>query len=228
MPGLTGQSIKGRGQAWRYKPNPGDRLRALSVLSNTTPSAHDGVVHAIDITEKGIIIEGRQLTRFHNNNVMPLYVESRQEKEDLLMGKKQLLLTIIGMAFVVALAMVISSQAIVSAQECRIIRVHGGGPGWSDRIEVEPGTTFIDRGTCVIWSNWVRTDEIKIIFEDGKKCDDMTDAAVGFSMDAANCYVTSWVPLGGTSSLKFNEAGTFEYGIEAKGGLKARGKIVVQ
>ena len=145
------------------------------------------------------------------------------------MGKKQILLMAIGMIFAFAATFAFVNQVTVNAQECRIIRVHGGGPGWSDRIEVEPGTAFVAKGTCVIWSNWVRTDEIKIIFEDGKKCEDMTDAPVGFKMDAAaNCYVTTWVPLGGTSSLKFNEEGTFEYAIEAKGGPKAGGKIVVQ
>jgi hypothetical protein len=144
------------------------------------------------------------------------------------MVKKRTFLLAICMLTAVAATVAFVHQPTVDAQECRIIRVHGGGPGWTDKILVEPGATFIAKGSCVIWSNWVRTDEIKIVFEEGKKCEDMTEAPVGFKMDAANCYVTTWVPLGGTSSLKFNEAGTFEYAIEAKGGQKAGGKIIVQ
>ena len=144
------------------------------------------------------------------------------------MVKKQILLTAIGMIFVFAMTIFLVNQAAVDAQECRLIRIHGGAMGSVDRIEIEPKTSWVAKGTCVIWNNWVRTNEIKIVFEEGKKCEDMTDAPVGFKMDAANCYVTTWVPLGGTSSLKFNEEGTFEYAIEAKGGPKAGGKIVVQ
>ena len=144
------------------------------------------------------------------------------------MGKKQTLLMAIGMTFAFAMAILLSSQVAVDAQECRLIRIHGGATVSVDRIEIEPKTAWIAKGTCVIWNNWVRTNEIKIIFEEGKKCEDMTDAPVGVKMDAANCYVTTWVPLGGTSSLRFNEEGTYKYTIEVKGGPKAAGKIVIQ
>src|SRR4030042_6245724 len=102
------------------------------------------------------------------------------------MHNKKVMVMAMGIVFVFAMAFFLVAQEVQNAQECRIIRVHGGGAIWSDRIELEPGTSFIAKGTCVIWNNWVRTDEIKIIFDDGKKCDDMTDASVGFTLDAAN------------------------------------------
>jgi hypothetical protein len=74
------------------------------------------------------------------------------------------------------------------------------------------------------------TDCLKIVFEDGKKCEDVTDAASGFLTEGP-CYVTSWVTFGGTSSLKFNEEGTYDYFVDAKGhGPEARkkGTIVVR
>ena len=87
---------------------------------------------------------------------------------------------------------------------------------------------WLDKGTCVVWVNWVRTEEIKITFEDGKTCKDVTDAPLGFKMTEDNCYVTNWVPLGGTSSLRFMEKGTFKYEIEASKGVRERGEIHVQ
>jgi hypothetical protein len=69
-----------------------------------------------------------------------------------------------------------------------------------------------------------------VIFEDGKSCDDSSDAPSGFSMKADGCYVTSWITFGGTSSLHFTEPGTFTYTVEAKTAgqiRKTKGKILV-
>ena len=118
---------------------------------------------------------------------------------------RRMLVVAAGMLFLFAAAILLVSQETTTAQDCRLVRVHGGALQ-SEKPIIEPQTAWIEKGTCVIWSNWVRTDEIKIVFEEGKKCEDMTDASMGFTMDAANCYVTTWVPLGGTSSLRFNEA----------------------
>jgi len=49
---------------------------------------------------------------------------------------------------------------------------------------------------------------------------------VSFKLDAKNCYVTSFISYGGTSSLKLDEAGTFEVEVMTKGDIKAKGKIV--
>jgi hypothetical protein len=87
---------------------------------------------------------------------------------------------------------------------------------------------MVGKGTVVIWNNWARSTEVKIVFEDGKTCKDVTEAPMGFSMDAKACYVTTWVPLGGTSSLRFVHSGTYKYEVETNGGIKTSGKIVIQ
>jgi hypothetical protein len=103
-----------------------------------------------------------------------------------------------------------------------------------ESIRVEPETMQISKGSCVIWFNRAAANEVKVVFEEGKKCAAVTDAAVGFGMDDyGQCFVTSWLPFGGTSSLRFKEAGTFEYAIEIgkledKGKRVARGKIIVR
>jgi hypothetical protein len=56
------------------------------------------------------------------------------------------------------------------------------------------------------------------MFEEGKACVNASGAPVGFSMDPSSCYVTSWVPFGGTSSLTFKEKGNYTYIIETASG----------
>ena len=142
---------------------------------------------------------------------------------------KKILSVAVGLALILSLTTLMTIHETVNAQECRLVRLHGGIGGNVSEIRIEPRTLWVSKGTCVIWSNWVRTDEVKVKFEDGKKCEDVTDAPVGFTMDADNCYVTDWIALGGTSSLKFNEAGTYKYTVEAaKGTIKARGEISVR
>jgi len=144
------------------------------------------------------------------------------------MSKKILSVAVV-LALILGLTTLLKNQETISAQECRLIRLYGGVAGNVAEIRIEPNSIWISKGTCVIWSNWVRTDEVKVVFEDGKKCEDVTDAPVGFSMNADNCYVTDWISLGGTSSLRFNEAGTYQYVVEAAGGtIKARGEIAVR
>jgi len=143
---------------------------------------------------------------------------------------KKILSVAVGLVFIVTIiTLLAANQETVSAQECRLVRLHGGIGATVSEIRIEPRTLWISKGTCVIWSNWVRTDEVKVKFEEGKKCEDVTDAPVGFTLDPDNCYVTDRISLGGTSSLRFNEAGTYKYVVEAAGGvIKARGEIGVQ
>lgn len=131
------------------------------------------------------------------------------------------------LALMVGVSLVLAHWGPADAQDCRIIRLYGTAHP-TTTINIEPRIVHIEKGDCIIWSNWIREAEVEIVFEDGKKCDDMTDAATGFKLDAYNCYVTSFVSLGGTSSLRFNEAGSFYYEVKAGGGAREIGKIVVK
>jgi hypothetical protein len=64
---------------------------------------------------------------------------------------------------------------------------------------------------------------MKVVFEDGKKCSSVSEAPVGFSLDHENCYITSFMPFGGTSSLRFMQEGSYGYTIE--GPDLPRGKV---
>jgi hypothetical protein len=148
----------------------------------------------------------------------------------------------LGFALLMIVAFFLTAKQLTYAQECRIIRILEEKKGSVGRvIRIEPHALQIAKGTCVIWINWARHHEVNVVFsEDGKKCQDMTDAPVGFKM-VENCYLTDYIPLAGTSSLRFNEAGVFNYEVQvpqkkldagpaggAGGMVTGKGKIVVE
>ena len=121
------------------------------------------------------------------------------------------------------------------AQESQMVRILGasatGASELRKQLRLEPPGLTVSKGAVVIWLNWARTAQcVKVVFDDGKKCEDVTDAPTGFEAEGP-CYVTSWIPFGGTSSLRFNEPGTFTYVVEAKAGgesHKESGRIFVK
>jgi hypothetical protein len=143
------------------------------------------------------------------------------------MNKKKLAIAL-GTSFVVAMLIGLLSWEMVSAQECRLIRIHGRSEHPS--LAIEPETSFISKGDCVVWFNRVFTDETQVVFDDGKKCLDVTKSPMGFTLDAQSCYVTTWLPFAATSSLRFMEKGTYSYVVKAKNwkGIQAKGQIIVE
>ncbi len=99
------------------------------------------------------------------------------------MRSNKRLIAVLGIGFIVCMTFVLVNWGAVSAQECRIVRLYGTAHP-TTTINIEPRIVHIAKGGCVIWSNWIREAEDQIVFEDGKKCDDMTDAATGFKLDA--------------------------------------------
>jgi len=143
------------------------------------------------------------------------------------MNKKKLLIAF-GVSCVAVLMIGLLTWETISAQECRLIKIHGRTE--HPTIMIEPDTLWVSKGDCVVWFNRVAAKEIQVVFEEGKKCLDVTNAPIGFSLDAHSCYVTSWIPFAGTSSLRFMEKGTYNYVVEAKGmkGVQAKGQIIVE
>jgi len=144
------------------------------------------------------------------------------------MSKKRLLISF-GVSCVVALMIGLLSWETISAQECRLVRVHGRSEHPS--LTIEPQTSFISKGDCVVWFNRVFTDEIEIMFEEDKRCLDVTQNPQGaFTLDAKSCFVSTWIPFASTSNLRFMEKGTYDYVVKAKNwkGIQAKGQIIVE
>jgi len=141
------------------------------------------------------------------------------------MTKSNSLVKIAALILVItAAAMIFAPLPEADAQETRVVRIWGRAEPW-----VEPPVLMVSPGTTVIWYN-ISKDEIKIVFEEGKKCADVTEAHPDFELvKEENCFVTTWVDYGATSSLRFMEPGVFHYVVEYEGrNQKDRGRIVVQ
>lgn len=143
------------------------------------------------------------------------------------MNKKRSTIAV-ALAFSFALAFLLVDREVSYAEETRIVRIHGGESFNTKSLRLEPETLRVGPGSVVVWNNWARASEVKIIFEEGKLCQNVTEASMGFKLDAKQCYVTQWTPLGGTSSLRFIERGNYKYAVENRGGLKSVGNIVVK
>ena len=150
------------------------------------------------------------------------------------MQKTTLIVT--ALFFAMSTTLVLVDHGSIDAQEQQLVRILGGiatGAGEMTKpITIEPSTMTVSEGAVVTWLNWSRNSEcVQVSFEDGKACDDASDAPSGFDMKTDGCYVTSWITFGGTSSLHFTEPGTFTYTVEAKTGGQTRkttGKILVR
>jgi hypothetical protein len=112
------------------------------------------------------------------------------------------------------------------AGQVRVVRISARTDLGVKSVTIEPQTLRVTEGSVIVWVNEGPDDEAKIVFDDGTRCADVSSSATLFSLESS-CYVTSWVPVGGTSSLRFNESGDLDYVVETAGGQKARGKVIV-
>jgi hypothetical protein len=140
------------------------------------------------------------------------------------MKAKKLLLIGIGAALIFSLIIILVYQDKSNAAEkCSIVNIRS-------YAGVEPEVLKVTKGDCVVWINWTRGEDVKVIFKEGKKCADITKAPVGFKLDSSGCYVTDFLAFGQTSSLMFPVAGSFDYEVEfqRKVGKAVKGSIQVK
>lgn len=144
------------------------------------------------------------------------------------MGKNKLFLIVTGAVFILTMVMFIGNPVTIgAAEQCAIVTIqsHEG---------ISPETLHIKKGDCVVWMNWTHGEDLKVVFKEGKRCQDMTKSPVGFKMDWRGCYVTDYLDFGTTSSLVFDQAGTFKYEVEFRPGSELRiglqrfGTIIVE
>jgi len=141
--------------------------------------------------------------------------------------KKKKLIIVVGVIFVCAMIFLLTNTVRVNAQECRIARIIG--MDIHNSIRVEPATLTVSKGDCVVWFHRATGPNLQIVFAEGKTCANATDDPQGqFKEGYGQCYVSSWIPFAGTSSLRFNEKGSYNYTIESVTGEgpEARGKKV--
>ena len=143
--------------------------------------------------------------------------------------EKKKFLVLVGLILVLAITFFLLNKGTINAADCRIIRIVGMAT--HESVRIEPSFIQVEKGTCVIWFNNTPGESIKIIFEDAKKCDDITDASVDFKFDDKRaCFISAtYVHPGGTASLRFQKEGRVDYLMEAEGQLKKfKGTIYVR
>lgn len=95
---------------------------------------------------------------------------------------------------------------------------------------VNPKNIEIKENTIVIWLSGIYGQEIQVIFEDGKTCKDVTADPHFFEFNPqTSCYVTNYIPYGATSSLRFPQAGVFNYVVSSQDGkMKFPATLIVR
>ena len=143
------------------------------------------------------------------------------------------------MSFLVARPVTISAADPARGKsgegQCYVINVKGNTftpPTIQNRekVRVEPAKLKVPQGACVVWVNWAKGPEISISFKEGKICDDVTESPVKFNLTPDNgCYVTGYLKMGETSSLRFMQAGTYKYEVFGQGEKEptTTGEVVV-
>lgn len=108
----------------------------------------------------------------------------------------------------------------VIKDQCLIVSLQGKidpkNPEKMDNaVTITPQNLDISVGSCAVWVNWIRGDEISISFKEGKECEASTDySAIGFRLTPnMGCFVTDFLNQGETTSLRFKDPGTYKYDI---------------
>ena len=141
---------------------------------------------------------------------------------------KKRLLAISGLVLILAFAFLLVNQETSSASECRIIRINSTAQ--HQNVTLDPKTINANKGDCLIWYNNAGQSDVKISFEEGKKCTDVLETSMDFELNNENCLVTkSYIPPRGTASFVFDKEGSFDYVAEIKGtALRIKGTVNVK
>ena len=142
--------------------------------------------------------------------------------------KKKTFFPAVALSLILAIAFIVSTQTTASSTECRVVRILAFKT-YQD-VTLDPKTAYINKGDCVIWFNNAANSDVKITFENAKKCTDVVEASMDFKIDESSCLVTkTYIPNRGTASFAFDKEGSFEYIAEVKGtSLKIKGMIKVR
>jgi hypothetical protein len=138
-----------------------------------------------------------------------------------------------GMYVVWTILAVLLFAGQVLAADAQLIRIQPEGKDKITGFYADPPTVYIKKDSIVVWMSGVPGIEIQIVFNDGKTCKDVTAnpnlKQPGFYMDSKNCYVTTFLPYGDTTTLQFSEEGKYEYqAVTEDGKMQAKGTIIVK
>ena len=121
------------------------------------------------------------------------------------------------------LALAVGSLAFVaSAAKTKMVMLSARG--------ISPNPVTIEKGTTVVWVN-NSNGSLGLFFSKGKEVEAVCAAPSRFALDSEGKYNAQGIPVGGTASLCFLEAGKYEYDVavqEKVTGGAAKGTIIVK
>lgn len=144
--------------------------------------------------------------------------------------KRTKLIWFVGIVLSITIGLLPATIGTSFATSASLIRVYTAS-GDKPALELDPPTLYVPKGSVVIWVNGVMNQELKVVFKDGKACQDVAISPEfkGFQLDSKSCFVTTFMPYASTSSLQFTDVGTFEYDIVTEDGkLTTKGKVVIR
>ena len=134
-----------------------------------------------------------------------------------------------GSTLLVAISLLLINWQPTMAMEAELIKIQPVGKDKIVGFSLDPVDLKVEKNTVVIWLNSVQGKDIQVIFMDGKTCKDVSANQKEFSLNSENCYVTTFMRYGKTSSLQFVESGTYKYYVATeRGDIKATGSIIVK
>ncbi|MDX9786713.1 MAG: hypothetical protein RBT11_08050 [Desulfobacterales bacterium] len=148
--------------------------------------------------------------------------------------KKSNVVAFWGFTLAFALVMAVSYQGISNAADATVIKIwdfsvktEATAAGTS--LKIDPQVVKIPKDGIVVWVNTAYFSEVKVIFEEAKRCADLVSNPRDFVTNTeSNCFVTTFMPYGATSSLVFPEPGVFKYKVQSQdGALTTEGTIEV-
>lgn len=129
----------------------------------------------------------------------------------------------------IAVSLLLLPRGPTIAAEANLIKIQPVGEDKIVGFYLDPPVSRIEKDTVVVWLSGIKDADIQVIFLEGKTCKDVTGPAKSFEMREKNCYVTSFMSFGETSSLQFVESGTYRYYVATSAGdIRAKGSIVVR
>ena len=118
------------------------------------------------------------------------------------------------------------AQEAQTTNEVQIVKIRD--VGYDGALRIEPREVTIPVGMVIVWVNMSRKAEPQIVFAEGMKCQLSTEASSDFKQNEQKCFITDYVQVGGSSSLKFIGPGNFKYEVVNKTGQKGTGTIIVK
>jgi hypothetical protein len=121
-------------------------------------------------------------------------------------------------------------STVVQAGECHVIAIHSKG-----EMKTPPPLS-IKGGDCVVFTNLIGegigtqgTDEVKVAYKEGAKCQKGVRISFDFQVDKNMCYTSGWMRYGESSTMVFATPGTYDYEIRyLSGGAPITARVTVK